>query len=269
LRPTAFSILRCPGSKGWFVPYAERFVRKERPKTIVDAFAGTGVVGLTLLNSGYGQCLVLAEKDPELRHFFNVALRDAGLAIRVRSWTHKLWAIEPQKQRDFAFESVEAMATTDPAFSVLLRTRLQFNGIMKRAVSARTPARNWWSLNLGTSLELLYNARHKIQVFGDAFEALDAANRRGSYAFVDPPYTVSRYSAGHKLYRVSEVDHEALLRSLAAWRGSWQLTSELCPEILRMAREVDPELSIRQYVVPMRTVMGSEKMELVLARSAR
>ena len=269
MRQTAFSILRCPGSKGWFVPYAERFVRRERPKTIVDSFAGSAVVGLTLLNRGHGQRLVLAEKDPELRHFFHVALRDAGLAMRVRSWTHKLWAIEPRKQRDFAFESVEAMATTDPAFSVLLRTRLQFNGNMKGTISTRTPARNWWSLNLGTSLELLYNARHKIQVSADAFEALHAANRRDSYAFVDPPYTVSRYSAGHKLYRESEVDHEALLRSLAAWRGSWQLTSEFCPEILRMAREIDSELPIRQYVVPMRTVMGSAKMELVLARSAR
>jgi site-specific DNA-adenine methylase len=189
--------------------------------------------------------------------------------MRVRSWTHKLWAIEPQKQLVFAFESADTTATTDPAFSLLLRTRLQFNGIMKHTTSTHTPGRNWWPLNLGTSLELLYNARHKIQVFADAFEALHAANRRDSYAFVDPPYTVSRCSAGHKLYRETEVDHEALLRSLAAWRGSWQLTSEFCPEILRMAREIDSELPIRQYLVPMRTMMGSEKMELVLARSAR
>ena len=70
MRPTAFSILRCPGSKGWFVPYAERFVRKQRPKTIVEPFAGSAVVGLTLLDHGYGRRFVLAEKDPELRHFF-------------------------------------------------------------------------------------------------------------------------------------------------------------------------------------------------------
>ena len=189
--------------------------------------------------------------------------------MRVRSWTHKLWAIEPHEQLDFAIKSVEAMAKTDPASSILFRTHLHFNGIMKGGISMRTAAPNWLPINLGTSLELLYKARHKIQIFGDAFEALDAANRRDSYAFVDPPYTVSRHSAGHKLYRESEVDHEALLRSLAAWRGSWQLTSEFCPEILRMAREIDSELPIRQYLVPMRTVMGSEKMELVIERSAR
>jgi site-specific DNA-adenine methylase len=164
---------------------------------------------------------------------------------------------------------MEAMARTDPAFSVLLRTRLNFNGIMKRRMSRRAPTRNWWSINLGTSLELLYKARRKIQIFPDAFEALAAANHRDSFAFVDPPYTASRYSAGHKLYRESRVDHEALLQSLVAWRGSWQLTSELCPEILRMVREFGSEVSIRQYVVPMRTVMGSAKMELVIERSAR
>ena len=79
MRPTAFSILRSPGSKGWFVPYAERFCRKERPKTIVEPFAGSAVVCLTLLDRGYGQRLILAEKDPELRQFFTLHSTMRGL----------------------------------------------------------------------------------------------------------------------------------------------------------------------------------------------
>lgn len=105
MRPTTFSILRCPGSKGWFVPYAGRFVRKERPKTIVEPFAGSAIVGLTLLDHGHGQQLLLAEKDPELLQIYQISQRDAWLGSRVRRFSHELWAIEPQRQLDFAIES--------------------------------------------------------------------------------------------------------------------------------------------------------------------
>ena len=266
------SILRSPGSKNKFVPYAERFVRDQRPRTIVEPYAGSAVVGLTLLDRGYGQQLAIAEKDPELRLFWDVALSDSGLARRVREWTHDMWAVQPGKRHDFAVESAVRLAKTDPAFSVLLRSRLGFNGILRDriAVSTNHPARHWWPLNLGSSLKFLYAARKKIRVFSDGFDALQQTDSPDSYAFVDPPYTFGKYSPGHKLYRHSKVDHEALLRLLASWAGSWQLTQEHCPEILRCLRGISFEPPLFQrYLFPVRTANGAEKVELVLSRRSR
>jgi site-specific DNA-adenine methylase len=267
-----FSILKSPGSKTRFIRQAERFVRDQQPKTIVEPFAGSAIVGLTLLDRGCGERLVLAEKDPELRLFFQVALKDADFASRVIQWTHDMSALQPEKRHGFAVEAAERMAKTDPALSVLLRSRLEFNGILREriAVSTSRPRRNWWPLNLGSSLKSLYAARKKIQVFSDAFEALRRTDSPDSYAFVDPPYTIAKDSPGHKLYRQSKVDHEALVRLLATWGGSWQLTSALDPKMLRWARGLnfDPPL-FQQYVFPMRTVNGSEKVELVLSKRSR
>src|ERR1700741_1831001 len=132
------SILRSPGSKNKFVPFAETFVRDQRPKPIVEPFAGSAVVGLTLLDRGYGEQLVIAEKDPELRLFWDGALSDAGFARRGREWTHDMSAVQPGKRRDFAVDSAVRMQNTDPAFSVLLRSRLEFNGILRDRIAVST-----------------------------------------------------------------------------------------------------------------------------------
>jgi DNA adenine methylase len=263
------SILKSPGSKGWFVLHSEGFVRNQQVTTIVEPFAGSAVVGLTLLDRGYAQRLVLAEKDRELWRFWDVALSDAEFAQRVREWTHKLWAVPPENRHQFAVETAMRMERTDPAFSVLLRSRFAFNGILRGPSVAGTNrlVRNWWPQNLGISLQFLYEARNKIQLFSDAFECLRRTDSPDSYAFVDPPYSVGKNSPGHKLYRASDVNHPALMRLLATWTGSWQLTSEFCPEMLRCLGKAtfDPPL-FQRYVIPMRPVNGPKKLELVLSR---
>ena len=263
-----FSILKSPGSKGWFIGHAERFIQEQKANTVIEPFAGSAVVGLTLLDRGYAKRLVLAERDTELLQFWRTALSDADFARRVRTWTHKFWGVRAEERQEFALDSIARMKQTDQAFSVLLRSRFGFNGILREGgiVATNHSLRNCWPLDLGTRLKFLYDTRSKIELFSDAFEALRSGDRHDSYAFVDPPYSAGARSPGHKLYRTSHVEHEQLIRFLANWTGSWQLTSEFCPEILRFLRQVCPEPPIEQYVAPMRTVMGRQKMELVLSR---
>jgi DNA adenine methylase len=265
-----FSILRSPGSKSWFVPIAEHFVRAQgQLETIVEPFAGGGVVSLTLLNRGYGRRVVLAEKDPELRRFWEIALNDAELATRVITWTHNLRAMPEERQAKFVIESLEQMQVADPAFFVLLRSRRSFNSILQGHHSFRAvrPVRHWWPNTLGYSLRFLYNAREKIEVLSEALDALNRTDRPDSYAFVDPPYTCGRNSPGHALYRESEVDHQALLYRLANWKGAFQLTSEYCSEILRLLTRAGLGSGrVTRYVVPMRTGHAQQKVELVVNR---
>ena len=267
-----FSVLRSPGSKGWFLPYAEAFVRDQQPATIIEAFAGSAILGLTLLDHGYGQRLVLAEKDPELYQFWVVALSDPKFAQRVADWTLRFLAMQPEERYDFAVKSALRMQKSDPAFSVLLRSRLEFNGILRKgtALSIHRPTRNWWPPTLAASLRFLYTARKKIEVLPDAFEALRLTNRPDSYGFIDPPYTFGKKAPGHKLYRypLSYNEHMELVRLLADWRGAWQMTSEFCPEMLRRLREVKFDPPIEQCLKPMHTANGRLRMELVISRKS-
>lgn len=266
-----FFILKSPGSKCWFVPHAERFIQGRSVRTIVEPFAGSAVVGLTLLDHGHAKRLVLAERDPELHQFWKTALNDGDFAGRVSDWTRKLWGVAVEDRYQFALESVERMRQTDPALSVLLCSRLSFNGIQRSGsmVATNPSQRNWWPVSLGTSLKVLYDLRGKIELFSDGIEALKSNDRHDSYAFVDAPYSVGRLSPGHNLYRAIDVDHEELIGLLADWTGSWQMTSEFGPEVLRLLRGVIFRPRIQRYVVPMRTVNNRQKVELVLSKRCR
>jgi len=263
---------RVPGSKGWFVEHAERFVSGRKLQTIVEPFAGTAVVGLTLLERGLAKRLVLAEKDPELRNLMNVALRDPDFARRVTQFSYNLWELKAEKQREFAAKVAQRMKGKDRALSVLIRSLLAFNGILRDQISVQNgqQTRSWFPLDLGSSLKSLYDMRNKIEVLSDAFEALRRTDSADSYGFIDAPYTLSKHSPGHKLYRYGAVDHLALLRLLNHWNGSWQYTMEFCPKILRYVRDINfqPAL-LPMYAIPMQTTNGTKRMEVVLSRQAK
>ena len=266
-----FHFFRSPGSKCWFIPRAEQFVREVRPKTIVEPFAGSGVVGLTLLNRGYCGRLVMAEKDPARHAFWEAALNDPMLHDRAFRWIREVWTQPVEKQADFVTESLTQMETSDPPLFALLHALSSFNGIVhgRNSINGRRPIRYWLLETLDSSLQFVYEARGKIELLSDAFDTLRRTDSPDSYAFVDPPYSAGRNSPGHKLYRESEIDHEALFHLLGKWRGSWQLTSEHGAEMRRYLRLAAPVLGpIRTYTVRMHTGRGHKKVELVTEKRA-
>jgi DNA adenine methylase len=264
-----FHTLRSPGSKGWYVPLARRFLGDLRPTTIVEPFAGSAITSLTLMNQGYCQRIVLAEKDPELRGYWETALSDSKFSDRALQWKLDVWEQPTQEQPDFVAESLARMEKTDPSLFVLLRSLLAFNGILRgrNSIGIVRPIRYWLPDTLDNSLAFIYQSRQRIEVLSDAFEALRRTDRPDNFAFVDPPYTSGKNSPGHKLYRESEVDNQALLEVLANWQGAWQLTSEYCPEMLRHLRKGVSVLGpIQVNTVRMRTGHGRKKVELVVSR---
>jgi hypothetical protein len=268
-----FYILKSPGSKCWFLPYALRFLSGWRPRTICEPFGGSAVLSLTLLDRGFAERVVIGEKDVDLRGYWEVALSDPQLATRYDAFTHAALALPAEKQHEFFIENVVRMEQTDPALSVLLRTRSTYNGILRGryAPSSSRPISRWCPLTLGSSLRALYSSRHKIQVVPDALDALRYSDDPDTLAIVDPPYSSGKHSPGHHLYRESNVDYKALLNFLMDWQGAWLLTSEFCPE---MFEHLNSPLFRRAYiqksVVPAR--IGSRrgrKVELLVCRKAR
>jgi len=48
----SLDIAKTGGSKSWFVPHALEYLGRRRPKTIVEPFVGSGIMGPGLLSGG-------------------------------------------------------------------------------------------------------------------------------------------------------------------------------------------------------------------------
>lgn len=70
------------GRKQWFLPYAEKFFRAHRCTTLIEPFAGSAIVGLSLLNSAIVERLVLVEKDERIACLLKGLVQDPELADR-------------------------------------------------------------------------------------------------------------------------------------------------------------------------------------------
>jgi hypothetical protein len=89
-------IIKTAGTKSWFVPRALNYLSGPPwPKTIVEPFGGSGIVGLSLLNEGCGERLVLAEKDKDYLAFWRAALGDPNFSYRVSKWTECVLGLRP------------------------------------------------------------------------------------------------------------------------------------------------------------------------------
>jgi len=221
-------ILKSAGSKSWFVPHALQFLGgPPSPKTVVEPFAGSAVVGLSLLNEGCAERLVIAEKDKDCLAYWNAALGDPNFSYRVAKWTARVFSLAPEEREQFVEESLRQIKSNDPGFWILLQSRVGFNGKKRGGhmkEKGRDGIRSRWPLTLDASLDLLYSLRKKITVMHDAFDALAACDCEDSYAFVDPPYSTTENCPGHDLYDEAVIDHDRLHRVLADWKGRWQLT---------------------------------------------
>lgn len=225
-------IIKTAGTKSWVVPSVLEFLGDWRPKTVIEPFAGSGVVGLSLLNEGLAERLVLAEKDKDYLAFWRTALGDSNFSYRVSKWTEQVLDQPFEQQKSFVEASLETMEREDPGFWILLRSRIGYNG--KKVGGYMTEKSRGgilcrWPRSLDLSLDLLYSLRNRITVMDDGFEALASFDNEDSYAFVDPTYTVTKECPGHDQYEVKVIDHPKLVSTLTTWKGRWQLTYNLSP----------------------------------------
>jgi hypothetical protein len=192
------------------------------------------------LDEGFTRRLVLAEKDPKLREFWETSLNDPTFAPRVGEWTEEALSLPLAAQHKFTLSSLKKLEHSDKAFWIVLMSRTKFNGVFGggfKINDVRGILTNWPS-NLASSLERLYGLRDQIELLDDAFAALDHTDRSDSFGFIDPPYTWGPHSPGRSMYDEWRLDHNALVARLAAWKGRWQLTYDVCLETLKPLTKV-------------------------------
>jgi hypothetical protein len=80
------SIAQYAGKKQWFVPYAAKFFRAHPCQTLIEPFAGSAIVGLSLLHAGIIERLVLVEKDERIACLLNGLVDDPKLADKYEAF---------------------------------------------------------------------------------------------------------------------------------------------------------------------------------------
>jgi DNA adenine methylase len=218
------SVALYPGRKHDFVHDAARHFRAHPCNTLVEPFAGSAVVGLSLLHAQIIQRLILVEKHEAVVCLLNGMLTDPNLADRYAAFK----------------------CTRENVLKVLKRERGAFKYLVLSRVSNRGKwwgglrsdiACRWCPDVVVPNLRHVYQMRDRITlIHGDGLEVMRAhAADQAVGCFSDPPYTADSTSKGHSLYPHHRLDHKRLFSILATWHGPWLMTQDNSRLVRRLA----------------------------------
>jgi len=248
------SVAQYAGKKRWFVPYAAKFFRAHPCQTLIEPFAGSAIVGLSLLHARMIERLVLVEKDKRIACLLNGLVNDPKLADKYEAF-------------NCTRENVKNLLRTEQsAFRYLVQSRCRNRGRFDGGLSKQIDS-HWCREQVVSNIRHVYAMRDRISVIcGDALEEMRkyAADQTVG-CFADPPYTADINSRGHLMYREHILEHKKLFALLAHWRGPWLLTEDNS----RMVRHLAACYRFNIRRVRMMTSDNHRKTELVMWRKRR
>jgi site-specific DNA-adenine methylase len=243
-----------PGGKRWFLPRAAKFFRAHQCQILIEAFAGSGVVGLSLLHAGIIKQLVLVEKNKKVASILQAMLDDPGLADRYAAFECTRTNVE------------HLIRTEQSAFRYLVHARCCYRGRFDLSLDPQID-HHFCREKVVANIRRVREMRDAIVVInGDAFAEIPKyAADRSVGCFADPPYSADPRSKGHMLYRDHKLSHQKLFSLLARWHGPWLLTEDNSRMVRRLA------LCYRFHCkrVPMRTAINEKKKELMIWRKRK
>jgi DNA adenine methylase len=237
------SPFRYPGGKTWLVPMARDWLRKRRskPSEFVEIFAGGGIIGLTVANESLAEHVILIELDPDVSAVWRTILSDDSEWLAQQILQFKLDmknlgdALErpPQNLREHAFQTI-------------LRNRVNHGGILapgsgviKSGENGKGIASRWYPETLARRIRAIAYIKDRISfIEGDGIQYFSQhSNSPNITWFMDPPYTAPGKRAGTRLYRYSEIDHEALFNWASRARGNFMMTYDDAESVHAMANQ--------------------------------
>ncbi len=100
-------------------------------------------------------------------------------------------------------------------------------------------------------------------IHGDGFDVIEEnAERRNVVFFVDPPYTAPGKSAGRRLYKYFDVDHEKLFDLLDKVVGDFLITYDDAESVRELAKRRGFDMEL----IPMKNTHHAKMNELLIGR---
>jgi DNA adenine methylase len=262
------SPFRYPGGKTWLVPRIRQWLTRKKtgPETFIEPFAGGGIVGLTVAFENLAAKVILVEIDEDVGAVWKTILNGEAewLANRIQTFPFSAEAVD------------EVLGQVPPslrahAFQTILRNRISRGGILapgsgriKRGENGRGLASRWYPDTLAKRIRAIAHMAHRIQfIQDDGLKVMKAFAKDASACFfIDPPYTAAGKKAGSRLYRHSEIDHEALFEIASKVSGDFLMTYDNAEGIHAMALRHHFET----HAIPMKNTHHAKMTELLISR---
>lgn len=242
------SPFRYPGGKTWLVPTIRRWLSsfEQRPKLLVEPFAGGGIVSLTAASEGLVDRVRMVELDGEVAAVWQTALG------RECEWlVERILAFSCTRKSVVDELDQVPRSTRHVAFQTILKNRTFHGGILapgsgliKGGENGKGISSRWYPETLAKRLRYVHSLRDRIEfVQGDALAEMKLHSRKSrAVFFVDPPYTAAGKRAGRRLYRHNELDHAALFRLARRVSGDVLLTYDDADGVRELATSVEFEV---------------------------
>lgn len=256
------SPFRYPGGKTWLIPVVRKWLRQAKtPKTLLEPFAGGGIVSLTAAFESLADKIKMIEIDQEVAAVWEVIINGD------HNWlANKIYTFDLTPENASSIIQKENKTIEEQALATVLKNRIYHGGIItkgsgliKNGEKGKGIKSRWYPKTLRDRIIAIGHIKHKIQfVTGDAFQELEKIKTDSStYSFIDPPYTV----AGKRLYSHFEIDHDALFALTAQLKGKFLLTYDDTEEIRALADKY--KLDFR--TIPMKTTHHIKKNEIIIS----
>lgn len=256
------SPFRYPGGKTWLIPVVRKWLKQSNDtKTLIEPFAGGGIVSLTTAFENLADNIIMVELDNEVAAVWELVINGDHKWLADKIFNFEL---TPENANAVIFK--EDKTLREQAFSTILKNRIFHGGIITKGAGLIKNGENgkgiksrWYPKTLRDRILAIGHIKSKMRfIKGDAFSELKKTTHdNNSYYFIDPPYTV----AGKRLYTHSEIDHDELFSLTSELKGKFMLTYDDTIEI----REFISKYGLDFRTIPMKTTHHIKKNEIIIS----
>jgi DNA adenine methylase len=237
------SPFRYPGGKTWFVPTFRNWVLNlySKPTTLVEPFAGGGIISLTALFENMVQKAVMVELDEDVAAVWKTVVHGDAKWLANRILKFNL-------TRESVIDEISNsdVETKEKAFQTILKNRTNHGGILasgagllKHGENGKGIRSRWYPETLAKRFLDLDTIASRIRFCQtDGIDILqEYANQKDVIFFIDPPYTAGGKKAGSRLYRHCNLDHDRLFSVCEQLSGDFLMTYDNAEEVKLLARK--------------------------------
>lgn len=256
------SPFRYPGGKTWLIPVVRKWLKQSNSnKTLLEPFAGGGIVSLTASFENLAEMVIMVELDQEVAAVWEVIINGD------HNWlADEIYSFDLTAENANSILQKEDKTIKEQAFSTILKNRIFHGGIItkgsgmiKNGENGKGIRSRWYPKTLRDRISAVGHVKSKMKfIAGDAFTELEKVKGETDlYSFIDPPYTI----AGKRLYTHFEIDHDALFALTAQQKGKFMLTYDDTEEIRGLAEKYN----LNYRTIPMKTTHHIQKNEMIIS----
>jgi len=265
------SPFRYPGGKTWLVPRIRQWLGSKNrvPETLIEPFAGGGIIGLTAAFERLADFVVLVELDADVASVWNIILHgDTGWLIRrIADFEMTLENVREELNKS-------AVSTKERAFQTILKNRTYHGGILapgsgliKNGENGKGIKSRWYPETLCKRIANIVAVKERIKfIEADGLDIMqENAGKPDTVYFIDPPYTAAGKKAGTRLYNHFNLDHERLFDVAQELCGDFLMTYDNAGGVKDLARKH----GFATRAIAMKNTHHAKMTELLIGRDLR